>query len=55
MRMAEVLLEDLSQFKLFRQNGMELLEEMKNYRREQFDTWSHDLMQAIDDASDPIG
>ncbi|XP_033109038.1 cytoplasmic dynein 2 heavy chain 1-like [Anneissia japonica] len=52
---AEALLNDLSGFSRFRKDAVELLEELHNWRQDQFDTWSQDTLAAIEDTRKPLG
>ncbi|CAH1776602.1 unnamed protein product [Owenia fusiformis] len=47
---AEALLGDLSGFGKFRRDSSDLLEELQNWRRDQFDDWSRDMVAQIEDS-----
>lgn len=51
---AEALLGDLSGFKKFQTETIELREELKDYQREQFDSWSRHVLAAADHPSEPL-
>ena len=51
---AEALLGDLSGFKKFQTETIELREELKDYQREQFDSWSRQVLAAVDHPSEPL-
>ena len=51
---AEVLLSDLNGFEGFKGETRELREELKDYQREQFDSWSRQILASIDHPSTPL-
>lgn len=51
---AEALLGDLSEFKKFQKETGELKEELKDFQREQFDSWSRHVLAAINHPTDPL-
>ena len=51
---SEALLGDLSGYRNFRRDAHDLLDELQNWRREQFDDWSRDMTQQIDDPDKPL-
>lgn len=51
---AEALLGDLSRFSTFKRDLFDLLEELQNWRQDQFDEWARDMQAQIDDASNPL-
>ena len=51
---AEALLGDLAGFKSFRRDAMDLLEELQNWRRDQFDDWSREMVSQIEDPDHPL-
>ena len=51
---AESLLGDLSGFSSFRREGIELKDELHEYQREQFDSWSRQILTAIDSRNEPL-
>ena len=55
MRTAEVMLDDLEQFTEMKKPAEELIDEMKMFKKDQFDNWSREMLRAIDDPNNPIG
>ncbi|XP_077984893.1 cytoplasmic dynein 2 heavy chain 1-like [Glandiceps talaboti] len=51
---AQALLGDLSGFKRFNRDAAELLDELQQWRRDQFDNWSRDMQASIDDPYKPL-
>ncbi|XP_064610087.1 cytoplasmic dynein 2 heavy chain 1-like isoform X3 [Liolophura sinensis] len=51
---AEALLGDLNGFKSFRREAYDLLEELRVWRRDQFDEWSRDIQALIEDTHQPL-
>lgn len=51
---AEVLLGDLVGFKAFRRETAELEDELREYQKEQFDSWSRQVLAAIDNPREPL-
>lgn len=51
---AEALLGDLNGFKNFRREAYDLLEELRVWRRDQFDEWSRDIQALIEDTRQPL-
>ena len=54
MKTATELLSDLSGFRNFRKEAESLKEEFQNWRQEQFDDWSRDVQEQIDDPKQPL-
>ena len=54
LKAAEVLLGDLSGYRSFHKDAYELLDELKAWRREQYDEWSREVQQQIDDPHQPL-
>ena len=54
MSTAGLLLGDLSGFEKLKNHGSDLSEELRNFRREQFDEWSRDVQSLIDDHNQPL-
>ncbi|XP_041357041.1 cytoplasmic dynein 2 heavy chain 1-like isoform X2 [Gigantopelta aegis] len=53
-RVAEALLGDLTGFKKFHQEALDLLEELQNWRRDQFDEWAREIQSLIEDTRQPL-
>ncbi|XP_071483964.1 LOW QUALITY PROTEIN: cytoplasmic dynein 2 heavy chain 1-like [Diadema antillarum] len=53
-QVADTLLNDLSGFGRFRRDAGDLLDELRNWRQDQFDTWSSEMQAAIDDPNKPL-
>ncbi|XP_022103094.1 cytoplasmic dynein 2 heavy chain 1-like isoform X1 [Acanthaster planci] len=51
---AEALLKDLSGFSRFRRSAGDLVDELRNWRQEQFDNWSREMLAAIEDPKKPL-
>jgi len=51
---AEVLLGDLVGFKAFQRETAELEDELREYQKEQFDSWSRQVLAAIDNPREPL-
>ncbi len=49
MKSAEDLVGDLGGFRKFRKDASELLEELRNWRQDQFDEWSRDIQSQMED------
>ena len=54
LKTANELLGDLSGFRAFRKEAEDLREEFRNWRQEQFDSWSRDAQEQIDDPKQPL-
>ncbi|XP_022324921.2 cytoplasmic dynein 2 heavy chain 1-like isoform X2 [Crassostrea virginica] len=54
IKTAETLLGDLSGFSKFRKDAQDLLDELGQWRQEQFDDWSRDIMDRITDPKEPL-
>ncbi|KAJ8297985.1 hypothetical protein KUTeg_024516 [Tegillarca granosa] len=54
IKTAETLLGDLAGFNKFRKEALELLEELRSWRRESFDDWARDMNERIDDPKEPL-
>ncbi|XP_074649972.1 cytoplasmic dynein 2 heavy chain 1-like [Tubulanus polymorphus] len=52
---AESMLGDLSGFRNFQHDVKDLKDELQTWRRDQFDDWSRDIIQQIDDPHNPLG
>ncbi len=51
---AEALLGDLSGFQKFKAETSSFREELKDFQREQFDSWSRQVLVSIDHPSEPL-
>lgn len=51
---AESLLGDLTGYKQFQREATELKDELSDYQRDQFDSWSRQMIASIDSRTDPI-
>lgn len=51
---AETLLGNLSGFEPFQREASEVREELKDYQREQFDSWSKEILSAITRTTDSL-
>lgn len=54
IKTAETLLGDLSGFSKFRKDAQELLDELRQWRQEQFDDWTRDITDRISDPKEPL-
>ena len=52
---AEHLLGELAGFERFQREANELKDELRSYQREQVDSWSRQVLAAIDHPSEPLG
>ena len=52
---ADTLLSDLPAFKTFSTTTHELIEELSAYARELFNSWSRDVLEAVDSPTEPLG
>ena len=52
---AEHLLGELAGFERFQGEANELKDELRSYQREQVDSWSRQVLAAIDHPSEPLG
>ncbi|XP_063970614.1 cytoplasmic dynein 2 heavy chain 1 [Lytechinus pictus] len=53
-QVADNLLNDLSGFGRFRRDAGDLLDELRNWRQDQFDSWSSEMQAAISDPNKPL-
>ena len=51
---AQTLLEDLSGFKPFRREAIELQDELLDYQRDQFDKWAEQVLASIENPHQPL-
>lgn len=51
---AEALLGDLSEFHKFKTETVDFRDELKDYQREQFDSWSRHVLASINHPSEPL-
>ena len=51
---AEALLGELAGFPAFRREASELRDELRDYQREQVNSWSRQVLAAIDHPSEPL-
>ena len=51
---AEALLNDLSGFNHFRRSAADLVDELRNWRQDQFDSWSREIQADIEDPHKPL-
>lgn len=51
---AETLLGNLSGFEAFQREANEVREELRDYQREQFDGWTHDILASISQSTEPL-
>ncbi|XP_070553238.1 cytoplasmic dynein 2 heavy chain 1-like isoform X2 [Ptychodera flava] len=54
LKTAKAILGDLSGFKKFNRDATDLADELQQWRRDQFDNWSRDMLAAIDDPYKPL-
>lgn len=54
IKTAETLLGDLSGFSKFRTEAQNLLDELRQWRQEQFDDWTRDITDRISDPKEPL-
>lgn len=54
IKTAETLLGDLSGFSKFRKEAQDLLDELRQWRQEQFDDWTRDITDRISDPKEPL-
>lgn len=54
IKTAETLLGDLSGFAKFRTEAQNLLDELRQWRQEQFDDWTRDITDRISDPKEPL-
>ena len=52
---AEALLGDLNGFQAFQREGAGLGEELRDYQKEQFDSWCRAIQTALHHPSQPLG
>ena len=52
---AEHLLDELAGFERFQGEASELKDDLRAYQREQVDSWSRQVLAAIDHPSEPLG